>query len=117
MSKAQKWVLAAGLLLMATAALFPPKYHIGKHSAPAREFLYGGYFDRPDSINWMKLAVEWMFLAALTGAGMVMANGIGGVIKRSVEEGIKAIDLESPVEIKPVDEEPDGEDGGNPGSN
>ncbi len=75
MSKGQKFFLTIGLLFMAVSALFPPKYHIGQHSVPARRFLYSWRFDSPQSIHLQKLVVEWMFLGAATGALMVISKG------------------------------------------
>lgn len=94
MTKAQKRVLMIGLLLMAAAALFPPRHHVGGYS---RGFLYSG-----ESIHFMRLVVEWMFLAALTGAMILMADAIAIYINRNILES-----SDKTIEIKPIDDEPE----------
>jgi hypothetical protein len=75
MSKAQKWILAIGLLLIALAALFPPTYQLGSPRSFSRGFLYSGYFNAPKSINIVRLFVEWMFIAAMTAFCVLVAGG------------------------------------------
>ena len=76
MSRAQKRILAVGLLIMALTALFPPCFHIGPQSGTYRDFLYSGTFDGPKSLNIEKLIVEWMFIAAITGFLLTTVKGI-----------------------------------------
>lgn len=87
MSQVQGRILAIGLLLMALAALFPPMYHMGQYRMLTRGFLYSGYFDAPKSIHLQKLAVEWMFLAAATGAFMMFAKNRPNETKEAGQNG------------------------------
>lgn len=76
-NKTQKLILTIGLLLMALAALFPPRGYHGSDIYAARGFLYqwdvGG---NPQSISLEKLVVEWMFLAAATACAVVCAKSV-----------------------------------------
>lgn len=80
MSRTQKTILAIGLLLMALAALFPPRVYFGQgpgYASPSRGFLYTREFTgKPCSIEFEKLLVEWVFIAALTSLGVVLAANI-----------------------------------------
>ena len=75
MSKSQKMILMVGLLLIGLAALFPPRFHIGDQSGIYRGFLFSGTFNQPSSINLEKLAVEWVFIASMTGFLMLSCKG------------------------------------------
>ncbi|MHC4927662.1 MAG: hypothetical protein ACYTER_10135 [Planctomycetota bacterium] len=65
------------MLLMASVALFPPREYFGREDVfRSRGFLFRRELtQKPSSIDLEKLAVEWMFLGALTGAFVCMAKG------------------------------------------